>query len=502
MGVSMLNAISKSLEAWIGTRAGDSSQSGPSPGAATQLGTSTDEHFSDEDRSAPGGRGVSDREVAQSDNGYHGEQGAVPSSPVPVGSSPKTVVFGYEILRELGRGGMGVVYQARELRLSRMVALKMILAGDQATPNAVKRLLLEAEIIAQLKHPNIVQVYAIGESDGKPYIALEFIEGGNLESRLEAGPWPARDAARLIKCVALAVAEAHRVGIIHRDLKPANILLTSDGEPKISDFGLARILDRQSRLTESNVIMGSPIYMAPEQAEGQANAIGTHTDIYALGVTLYQLLAGRPPFVGTTAIETLDLVRRSDPVAPRRIRRDLPVDLDTICLKCLEKEPHRRYQSAEALAGDLDAFLSGEPIRGRRTGLWQKPLRSIKRRPAAAALIAAALLVVSSWIAAWRLHAEEVKLQAELARYQSESRRAQADHLVWRARVAIEHDDWDAAEMHLRAAQALLPSGVQFNDVRSSIEALQTLTENNTASHTPRGSARAKFATLQQLPGK
>ncbi len=262
-------------------------------------------------------------------------------------------VPGYEILEELGRGGMGVVYKARQLRLNRLVALKMILAGEYAETDAVERFLSEAEIVARLRHPNIVQIHAIGDSDGRPYVELEYVEGGSLGLRLDGTPWPPRAAARLVESLASALAEAHRMGIVHRDLKPANILMTDDGTPKITDFGLAKADDKDLGLTKTNSILGSPSYMAPEQAEGGAKNVGPAADIYALGANLYELLTGRPPFVGPTILATLELVKNAEPVPPSYLQPGVSADLETICLKCLRKEPQRRYESADALAEDL-----------------------------------------------------------------------------------------------------------------------------------------------------
>ena len=228
-------------------------------------------------------------------------------------------VPGYEILGELGRGGMGVVYKARQCRLNRVVALKMILAGDYAGPDAVERIMAEAEIVARLQHPNIVQIYAIGDCDGRPYVELEYVGGGSLADRLDGTPWPPRAAARLVESLALAMAEAHRMGIIHRDLKPANILMTDDGTPKITDFGLAKSIENNAGLTRTESILGSPRYMAPEQAEGHTREVGPAADVYALGTNLYELLTGRPPFVAPTILATLDLVKNAEPVAPEAI---------------------------------------------------------------------------------------------------------------------------------------------------------------------------------------
>jgi eukaryotic-like serine/threonine-protein kinase len=286
-------------------------------------------------------------------------------------------VEGYEILELLGRGGMGVVYKARQLGLNRIVALKMVLAGASASPHDLARFRAEAEAVAQLAHPNIVQIYEIGEQGGCPFLALEYIGGGSLAQHLDGTPIGAKQAAGLVLALAGAVHHAHQKGIVHRDLKPANVLLLSDGTPKIADFGLAKRADANYAHTQTGAILGSPSYMAPEQAAGDAGKIGPATDVYALGVILYELLTGRPPFKGATLLETIDQVREHDPVSPRSLQPKTPRDLETICLKCLEKSPPRRYQSAADLAHDLHAFLQDEPISAQSLTLLDQVARSI-----------------------------------------------------------------------------------------------------------------------------
>ena len=231
---------------------------------------------------------------------------------------PAPTIAGYEIEGELGRGAMGVVYRARQVRLNRPCALKVILAGAHADPVAAVRFLAEAEAVAKLQHSHIVQIHHIGEAEGLPFFELEYVEGGSLDKRLDGTPWPARRAATLVEALARGVAEAHRLGIIHRDLKPSNILIAADGTPKIADFGLAKSLDAGAGLTATESILGTPSYMAPEQAEGKAKQVGPLADVYALGAILYELLVGRPPFRGTTVLETLEQVKTAEPVPPSR----------------------------------------------------------------------------------------------------------------------------------------------------------------------------------------
>jgi serine/threonine protein kinase len=331
------------------------------------------------------------------------------ATPSPLGVE----VPGYKILGELGRGGMSVVYKARHIKLKRLVALKMILAGAHAGPPDLARFSTEAEVIARLQHPNIVQIYEVGECDGRPYLALEFIEGGSLAARLTGQPLPPHEAAALVETLARAVHAAHTAGIVHRDLKPANILLavvgcqlsvvSQDGEassslttgnwqltttPKITDFGLAKRLDQEQGQTESGAILGTLSYMAPEQAGGRRQEVGPAVDIYSLGAILYELVTGRPPFRAATLLDTVLQVLNDEPIPPGRLNPQLPRALETICLKCLQKERHRRYADAAALADDLQRFRSGATILARPVGMGTRLLRGCRRHPGRVALAA------------------------------------------------------------------------------------------------------------------
>jgi WD40 repeat protein/tRNA A-37 threonylcarbamoyl transferase component Bud32 len=350
--------------------------------------------------------------------------GQAPTLP-PVGSmppiEPPLAPPGFEILGELGRGGMGVVYHARQAGLNREVALKMILAGSHAAELDRARFLAEAESIAALNHPGIVQVYEFGTHAGQPYFALEYCLGGSLVKRLNGTPWPARDAASLVQKLAYAVHAAHEKGIVHRDLKPANVLMTqistaeitgnaeqsadaglsstysSISAVKVTDFGLAKRADRASDLTRPGVIMGTPSYMAPEQASG-SKEIGPAADVYALGAILYELLTGRPPFKAANEFDTIMQVVNEDPVSIRQLQKKTPIDLETVCHKALHKDPARRYASAKELARDLGRWLNGEPIHARPAGRMETAVKWAKRRPAVAALVAVTVLAAAALI--------------------------------------------------------------------------------------------------------
>jgi WD40 repeat protein len=308
------------------------------------------------------------------------------------GAPPGPTIPGYEIVGVLGRGGMGIVYRARHLALKRTVAIKMILAGGHASEQERTRFRSEAEAVARLQHSGIVQLFEVGERDGMPFGVLEFVDGGSLSAKLAAGPLPPREAARLLEKMADAVHLAHGHNIVHRDLKPANVLLTAEGDPKITDFGLAKLVDSDSALTQSGAVLGTPSYMAPEQASGLANAVGPPADIYALGAVLYECLTGNPPFRGDSVVETLDLVRTREAKLPPEALRKVPRDLQTICLKCLRKPPERRYASAKELGDDLRRFLAGEPILARPVPALERAAMWVRRRPALAALFGVLIL--------------------------------------------------------------------------------------------------------------
>jgi serine/threonine protein kinase len=409
-------------------------------------------------------------------------------------AGPAVSLPGYEILGVLNQGGMGIVYKARQVRPNRLVAVKMILSGTQARPEQLARFRREVEVVARLAHPNVVPIYEVGDHAGQPYFTMEFVAGGSLAQKLAGAVLPAAQAAALLETLARAVHFAHQHGIIHRDLKPGNILLqgihhkdpkdTKDSKeaekgqpkgkpgfgpsgpwcplclcgesflPKITDFGLAKELHGDDGQTHSGAILGTPSYLAPEQAAGRTRTLGPAVDVYALGAILYECLTGRPPFRGESTLDTLEQVRQREPVPPSQLRPKCPRDLEVICLKCLRKEPARRYATALELADDLERFLDGRPILARAVGPGEKVLRWAKRQPAAAALVlvsgAAAVALLAAWVGF------TAQLQVERDRAHEQERIARQQWAIARRDEAEAKRQRDEANTQRERAQAIL----------------------------------------------
>ena len=308
------------------------------------------------------------------------DEGQSEAGTLPKGTSVR--YFGdYELQRVLGQGGMGIVYKARQISLNRAVALKMIKAAEFATDEEHRRFRNEAEAVARLDHPNIVPIFEVGRYEDQHYFSMKLIAGESLDKQLEDYTADPRRAARLVAVTASAVHHAHQRGILHRDLKPANILVDAEGQPHVTDFGLAKRVEGDSELTRSGAIMGTPAYMAPEQVSAKRGSVTTATDVYGLGAILYTLLTGAAPFGGTTVLDTLEQVKEKDPKPPRTINPRVPRDVEVICLKCLEKDPRRRYASADALAEELNRWLAGEPILARPVGKGTRFWMWCRRNP-------------------------------------------------------------------------------------------------------------------------
>ncbi len=409
----------------------------------------------------------------------------------PLPAAPWPDLPNYDLTEVLGRGGMGVVYQARDRRLRRTVAVKTFESGRVPTPREVRRFRAEAEATARLRHPNVIQIFEVGEAGGVPFIALELAEGGTLADRLRQLPPPPRAAAELVETLARAVHHAHEHGIIHRDLKPANVLfigvrsqeagvsvtghtngqssLTPDPcllTPKVSDFGLARVRyddgESPADATRTGEAIGTPRYMAPEQAAGRGDLVGPRTDVYALGTLLYECLTGRVPFLAASVVETLDLIRAADPPPPRRFQPKVPRDLETICLHCLHKEPARRYATAASLADDLRRFLNREPIMARPTPTWERAWAWCRRRPAHAALIAVAVLLLAGGITA-------AAIRDRMERERVAQARAEVEALIGDGQVALARDEDDVAEARFRDAWIIVQGEPALRDYQTGV---------------------------------
>src|SRR3984957_7586564 len=423
---------------------------------------------------------------------------------------------GYENLQVLGQGSMGIVYKARQRDLHRHVALKMILADANIGQERLQRFNTEARALASLQHPNIVQIHEINVKHNPPYFSMELVEGGTLAERLGGRPQPVRAAAQLVLTLARTIHAVHLKGIVPRDLKPGNILIVPAesrasafgrlaldmelhspdlglGTPKITDFGLAKEMFADTSQTESGVIMGTPSYMAPEQAEGKSREVGPAADIYALGAILYEMLTGRAPFTAESAMETLMMLFHAEPVSPSQLQPKIPRDLETICLKCLHKKPGRRYASAEELANDLQRFLAGDPIQARPASVYERLGKWTRKRPVLATLASCSALVVTCFLGLifWHqvdlhdqlgqaLHDERATRTAEEAANEREhlgQLREKLKDLLHAGEAAVAVQDWEQAQMQLIRARDQAADEPNLVDWRPRIDAL--LQQNN-----------------------
>lgn len=377
------------------------------------------------------------------------EQAVAPRADGPAPGLPE--IAGYEVLAELGKGGMGIVYKARHLQLQRLVALKMILPGHALSPRMVESFLVEAATVARFQHPHLVQIFDIGKHNGQPFLSLELLEGGNLTQSLAGTPQPPAEAAALLETLARTVDYAHQKGVVHRDLKPSNILLSAEGVPKIADFGLAKHLDEDRNQAQDKKIVGTPSYMAPEQAWGKNEQVGPAADIYALGVILYEMLTGRPPFKGADKRQTIKLVRTQEPVPPRQLVPQTPRDLELICLKCLKKDPRERFSSARELADELRRFQEGRPIRTRPTPFWEQAWKWARRQPAAASLVVVSVAALLSLVLFLDQRARVARRELREQQRTSDMRN-QVQTLHLKARDAADKAQLQDAQGYLRAA--------------------------------------------------
>jgi tetratricopeptide (TPR) repeat protein len=459
--------------------------------------------------------------------------GDAPATLAPVGGTPseapasRSVPFpsppGYEILGELGRGGMGVVYQAVHRVLKRKLALKMILVGNAASPRQIERFRVEAEAAARLQHANIVPIYDVGEWQGRPFFSLELMDGGTLAEWLARGTPEPGEAALLIAVMARAMYYAHQRGVVHRDLKPANVLLgLRDGRRpggtarpalaelvvKVSDFGLAKLLvEGDAGQTETGSVLGTPCYMAPEQAAGRTREVGPASDIYALGAILYECLTGRPPFLGPTPLETARQAIHEEPAPPSRLRPKLPRDLETICLKCLRKDPGQRYLSARELAEDLERFCEGRPIRARPVPPWERLGKWVRRRPAGAALVAVSGLALAGLVAMTLGHYASLRAAVAAARGEERSarkaeagaREALAQELFTAAQAAAAREDWAEAKAQLFKAQGQLGPEALAGSLRGRVDDLLDVAQRHLDEQDARQAARQRYERFRAL---
>ena len=437
---------------------------------------------------------------AGQDTGMTGSfTGADHAHPARFGFADYPSIPGYEIRGILGEGGMGVVYEALQSRANRIIALKMIRGDAHVRPEQLQRFRAEAQAVARLRHPNVVQIFEVGEVEGLPYFSLELLAGGTLKARLAEAPLPPRPAAELLVVLAGAVHAAHQAGIVHRDLKPANILFDLDDTPKIADFGLAKRLEVEDGQTITGQVMGTPSYMAPEQASGKNREVGPSADVYALGAILYEVLTGRPPFKGTSTSETLLMVLTQDPLPPSRLQPRLPRDLETICLKCLHKEPQKRYASAQTLADDLERFLERRPIKARPTPMPERAAKWVRRRPVAAGFIGLGIASFLGLTTGWAFYEHRQRI-AEATQIRHE--RGLEDvgvRIVNQAREAASVYDLSQFELQLSTFRERINPEARLDGLKAMVKA--ELARIVTRLNDERSERGATWPTARPVPG-
>jgi eukaryotic-like serine/threonine-protein kinase len=410
----------------------------------------------------------------------------------------------YELLEEIARGGMGIVYRARQTQINRLVAVKVVASGVFAAPDFVERFRTEAEAVASLNHPNIVPIYEVGDCEGHPFFSMRFIEGGSLAQRIaeSASPISNRDAAKLLSKLARAVHFAHQRGILHRDIKPGNVLLDAKGEPHLTDFGLAKLVEKDSALTRTMAMLGTPSYMSPEQARGEAKQFTTAVDVYGLGAVLYELLTGQPPFAGGTTMRTVRLVLEKEPRPPWMIQPGVDRDLETICLKCLEKDPGRRYSSAEALAEDLERWLKNEPIQARPVTGIERLSKWMRRRPLAAILCSITMVAVAASVATliWaNLDSRAAQAKEKILRQQAQLNEQRATEARNDAKSEAEQRRQQLVRLHVAAGNKLVDEGDAFMGLLQFVEALRLESGDSTRDEIHRRRFAAALRTAPRL---